>query len=348
MFTWTETPMVEMWHHLRYLRSPSNVYNLLSGKITSNRKEKYAESKELHQRSYEISACIRQADEYYQSAETVGLATQPLLQFYGAQALAKAVILSNDSDICLSNLKYHGLSTRASTAHAQYQEKLRMYSNDTSSWEVEKEFAVTNKGVFPSLCRSIGDHVPKNGEVLIFKDLVRIIPDIARVFHRHYGESSHCFYLSIEPKMGGNGYFEVHFSKSEDREEIRRSFPEFESNFEVVTTETVYSFRSTKKLKELPTFGVVEKGTVAGKYFVRPHDCGIHKSLSVLYASMFILSNVVRYKPSFWMRVIEGEHSGSASIVEALCNLAKRRLPNDALEAIWQEDFIYATPAYLS
>jgi hypothetical protein len=47
------------------------------------------------------------------------------------------------------------------------------------------------------------------------------------------------------------------------------------------------------------------------------------------------------------MQLIEGQESGSASIVEVLCNVAKRRLPNDALEQIHQEKFLYATPAYM-
>jgi hypothetical protein len=132
MHIWTETPLAEMWHHLRYFKSPSNVYNLLSGNIESNREENWKESEELKKRSYEISACIKQADEYYQSAETVGLATQPLLQFYGAEAIAKAVILSTESDIWLSDLKYHGLSTRASTALAQHQTELQEYSDNST------------------------------------------------------------------------------------------------------------------------------------------------------------------------------------------------------------------------
>ncbi len=348
MFTWTETPLAEMWHHLRYLRSPSNVNNLLSGKIKSNREEKWPESEELKRRSYEIASCIRQADEYYQSAETVGLATQPLLQFYGSQALAKAVILSSNSKIWLSQLKYHGLSTRASSARPEYRTKLQEYSDSPSSWEVEKEFAVTKGGVFPSLCRSIGGHVPENRVVLVFKDLVRIIPDLAKIFRRHYGETSHYFYLYREPEKDAEKRFEVLFSNSEDLEDIRSVFPKFDSDFEEVRNGGGHGFKSVKNLNEFPTFGVVKKGTVAGKYFVRPLDCGIHKSLSIFYASIFILSNVVRYKPAFWMRVIEGEHSGSASIVEALCNLAKRRVPNDVLEAVWQENFIYVTPAYVS
>jgi hypothetical protein len=85
VFTWTETPIVEMWRHLRYLRSPLNVLNLLSGKIKSKRVEKWPESEQLRERAYEIAACIQQADEYYRSADAVGLATHPLLQFYGAE-----------------------------------------------------------------------------------------------------------------------------------------------------------------------------------------------------------------------------------------------------------------------
>lgn len=348
VFTWTETPMVEMWRHLRYLRSPLNVFGLLSGKIKSNREEKLSESEELKRRSYEIAACIRQADEYYQSAEAVGLATHPLLQFYGAQALAKAVILSNDSNLSLSDLKYHGLSSRASKAGKDHREKLQGYLNNPSLWELEKEFAITRDGVFPSLCRSIKDNVPANGTILTFKNLIRCIPDLSEVFKRHYNGSSHCFYLYREPTINAQGKLEVLFSERELLEDIRRAFPEFDHNFEELRESSYCGFRSLETVKEIKTTGKIEKGTVAGKYLVRPLDCGIHRSLSILYASLFILSNVVRYKPAFWMRLIEGEQSGSSSIAEALCNHAKRRLPNDVLEAIWQEDFVYGTPCYLA
>ena len=45
------------------------------------------------------------------------------------------------------------------------------------------------------------------------------------------------------------------------------------------------------------------------------------------------------------MKEIDGVRSGSASVVEALCNLAKRRLPNDVLEEMWGESFSYGSPA---
>ena len=346
--TWTQTPMIDMWRHLRYLRSPSNVSRLLSGEIKSNREEKWPESEELKKRSYEIAACIRQADEYYQSSEAVSLTTQPLLQFYGAQALAKAVILSDDSNSWLSNLKYHGFSTRASSARIDQREKLQEYSGNSSLWELEKEFAITKGGVFPSLCGSISDNVPVDGTIMIFKDLTRCIPDLAEVFKRHYNEASHCFYLYGKPTINAQGKQEVLFGSQERLEDIRRAFPEFNNDFEELREQHHCGFRSIKASETPKVIGKIEKGTVAGKYLVRPLDCGIYKSLSILYASLFILSNVVRYKPAFWMRLIEGEQSGSVSIAEALCNHAKRRLPNDVLEAIWKEDFVYATPGYFA
>lgn len=83
----------------------------------------------------------------------MGLATQPLLQFYGAHALVKSVILAN-TDKKLSDLNYHGLSTRANTAtDSDTQKELQDYSNDSSKWEIEKEYAITNNGVFPYLCK---------------------------------------------------------------------------------------------------------------------------------------------------------------------------------------------------
>lgn len=348
VFTWTETPMVEMWRHLRYLRSPLNVLNLLSGKVKSNRVKKWPISEKLKEISYEIAACIQQADEYYQSSNSVGLATHPLLQFYGAQALAKAVILSNNQELSLSDLKYHGLISRPSSTCADLRKRLEEYVNNPSSWELEKEFALVRDGVFPNLCRSIEDGIPSNGAVLTFKDLIRCVPDLSEVFKRHYDERSHCFYLYRLPKLDAEGRLEVLFRRGEHLQDVRQVFPELDQSFEEVEAETYCGLRSLEKGQELTSLPPVEKGTVAGRYLVRPLDCGVHRSLSKLYAALFILSNVVRYKPAFWMRLIEGEHSGSSSIAEALCNCAKRRLPNDALEAIWKDDFVYGSPAYLA
>jgi hypothetical protein len=348
MHIWTDAPLAEIWHQLRYFRNSSNVYGLLTGFIKSNRTSPWAQSESVKQQAYEIASCIQQAEEYFEASERVGLATKPLLQFYEAQALSKALILANDSSIDLSKLRYHGLSTRPSTVSEPRRTELQAYSDDPSKWEVEQEFAVTNDGVLPNLARIVGDSAPRFGIVLRFKELIRIIPDLSKTYHRHYGEPSNCFYLYGEPKLNDQGIFEISFSRHEDIYEVLKVFPEFASGFQKEELPECLRFRSTNALTSAPCFGVVQKGTIAGRYYVRPHESGIHKSSTILYSTLFILGNVVRYKPAFWMKVIEGKETGSVSIVEALCNLVKRRLPNDVLEGIWHEQFTYGSPAYLS
>ena len=351
MFTWTETPLLQIWHHLRYLQSTSNVASLLSGKITSNREPIFSGSNDIPRRSHEIASCIRQADEYYKAAENVGLSTHPLLQFYGATSLAKAVILFNMPSISLLDLKYHGLHTRhKKVKDPALHQSIESYTENALMWNIEDEFAIMNDGVFPNLCESIGDVKPEKGVIIKFKEIIRILPDLSGLFRRHYGEPSHCFRTYTLPPLrkDNSGKFEVIFDSREDKQNILKVFPELESDFEEFENNHRTGFRSRKELEKFPDFGIIEEGTLAGNYLVRPIPCGIHKSFSVIFLGLFILSTVVRYKPSFWVQAIAGENSGSVSIVETFCNLAKRRLPNDALESIWEEKFEYGTPARLA
>jgi hypothetical protein len=349
MHIWTENRLREMWHQLRYFESPANVHDLFTGKLQSRRPKVWEATEDLRERAYATAACIRQADQYYQAAGVVGLATRPLLQFYGAQALAKACILAADNVLTLDQLKYHGLSSRASNAADQrIQDSLQMYSGDPSAWRVELEFAVTHDGVFPCLCRVSGDTPPPKGQVLKFQELVRIMPDMAEVYSRHYAEPTHCFNLYSGPAIGDDGKLEIFFNPPLTCSEVKRAFSEFDDSYEETRRHNVApGFRSRITLPQVPEFIKVVKGTIAGRYLVKPHPTGIYNTPSILYSGLFILSNVVRYKPAFWMRAIEGMTSGAVSIVEAFCNMAERRFPNDILELIWCEGFTYGTPTYL-
>ena len=348
MHIWTETPMEEIWNQLRYFASSINVYNLLTGKIKSNRKFVWSESEHLMHHSREISSCIRQADEYFRASRSVGLATKPLLQFYGAQALTKAVILANDNSLGLQKLRYHGLSTRPSTADSALQDALRTYNEDPSQWQFENEYAVTNNGVFLHLARIVEDGVPSTGEVLKIIDLLKIIPDMAKMYSIHYGEPSHCFYLYGKPRFSDDGYFSISFSSRYTKDELLEVFPEFLSGYRFTDENGILSFRSLKPLSKEPRYGVLVKGAVAGSFYVRPHRTGIYKPITVFYALMFILSNIVRYKPAFWMDIIDGRTTGSFAIAEATTHIFARHFPNEVLEYFWHEPFTFGTPGYIS
>lgn len=348
MFIWTESPIQEIWQQLRYLTSIQNVKSLLTGKIKSGRdgEDIWPESADLEERCHEIASCITQANQYFDAGRQVGLATRPLHFFYGGQALAKAAILANDQNLRLQDLRYHGLSTRPSVS-TQDQSELREYADAPSEWQVEYEFAVTNDGVFPSLARITGDEIPENGQVIKFRETLRMCPDLIPQYIHHYGEMSHCLYLYSRPTVKVGEKFQIAFSNLK-LEKLLEVFPEFTDGYEVSTIHGSLQMVSHEPLEELPKFGVFDKGAVAGTYLIRRHPSGIARPISVMFAGQFILSNLVRYKPAFWMSVLDGREHGTAPLVEAFCNIFDRRFANDILESIWHERFTYGSPGYLT
>lgn len=327
------------------MSSIANVESVLNGKTSSGRTTHWTAA-EASKAAPEISACVRQADEYFRAARYVGLPTRPLLLFYGAHALSKAAILANDSSLDLRSLSYHGLNTRSTTANEPQRHILQAYVDDPSSWALEDEFAVSHAGVLPHLSRVSGDVEINQGQVFRFKEVARVIPDLSDLFARHYSESSHCIYLYAGPAVEDDGHLHIYFS-GKSHQEIASVFPEFRSGFEPLFMHD--DFPGYKKADAADiAFGSCEHGTIAGQYFVRPLSSGMHKSMPILFVAIFILSNVVRYKPAFWMDVIEGRTSGSISVAESLCNVFERRFPNDVLDAIWRESFTFGTPGYVS
>jgi YaaC-like Protein len=348
MFTWSEFPEEDVWSGIKYLKSSTNVKNLLLGTTKSQRSKLSLSFQDIDKRAYEISACIKQGEEYFEAAKTVELTTSPLLLFYGAHSLAKAVILSNNPGTKLTDLNYHGLSTRVSTSNPQFQTEIRTYNENDSNWEVEKEYLITNKGVFPYLCAVVNETVPVDGTVITFKELLRIFPDVSEMYIRHYGEQSHCFYVSVSQFINSKKH-EIEFPKQPDMptsEEIMSVFPELQNDYNFADRGTQFRFWSKQDMDKTKMFGYVQQGTVAGNYFIRPLPCGIYNTFVVMFAQLFILSNIVRYKPSFWMKVIEGNTTGSASMVADICKITKRRFPNEVLNIIWNEEFKYGTPGH--
>jgi hypothetical protein len=345
VFTWSETPITDIWNDLRYLKSSANVKNLLTGAIRSGRTIPGTEFTNVEERSHEIASCIRQGEEYFQAANSVSLSTAPLLLFYGTHVLAKAVILANKPGINLSQINFHGLNSNLSTiSDPNVRDQLQHYVETTSEWQLEKEFGITHGGLFKYLCEIIENVNLSNGLVIKLKDLLRIIPDISDKYKRHYGESSHCFYLYGEPVYTA-GKHEVSFPATLNVEEIKYVFPELENLYHLETRNTDFHFVSNEIIEPI-TFGHVQKGTIAGENFIRPLSCGLSNSVTVLFGALFIMSNVVRYKPAFWSKIIQGDETGSISIIEALCNTVKRRFPNDVLDLIWNERFEYGQPGH--
>jgi hypothetical protein len=173
------------------------------------------------------------------------------------------------------------------------------------------------------------------------------MPDLAQLYERHYGEPSHCVRLYDRPASEPGRAFTIHFSVG-DPATIMTVFPEFGEGFEPDERHEQPGFRAASPDAPPPIFGRVVRHSVAGEYFVRPHYCGVYTSTSVLFAASFIVSNIVRYKPAFWMTALQGADTGAAALVEMLCNIVDRRVSQDVLESIWGERFSFGGPSYLA
>lgn len=342
MHTWTENPLADIWSELLYLASSANVHALLIGRTVSKRSVPLPDNPDTKKRALEVASCIRQAHEYSIAAAAVSPVTRPLLRFYEMNALAKALIVAEDSTVHLEDIRYHGLTGRAPAS-------LSTYASTPSSWSVEREFAVvSNAGVFPHLARSVGDSVPPSNTVIVFRELIRCIPDLADLYHRHFGESSHCFYLYGLPESDQFGKLGVFFSRGESIAEIKSAFPEFVTDYDESKKHDQPGFVAKTAPGALPASAHIERGAIAGKYLVKAHSSGLHKPASLLFAAQHILSNIARYKPVFWVDVIEGRSSGAAPIVERTSAISQRRFANDVLNRLWNENFTFGSPGYMS
>jgi hypothetical protein len=110
----SENPIEQIWKLLRFFRDiPSvsdkirSIHGITNGKFDSDVKKQ----------AQQIAYCIRQAEEYFHASSQVGLATRPLLLYYGAVSLSQAlVLLRQDGTHSLDALRqakkhsHHGLT----------------------------------------------------------------------------------------------------------------------------------------------------------------------------------------------------------------------------------------------
>jgi hypothetical protein len=119
----TDNPIREVWKNLRRFLDESFVIEEIRNvhSIKGN-EHNYNIMKQAHQVNY----CIRQAEEYFNASSSVSLTTRPLLLYYGAVSLSKALTLIRlDGNYSIDKLretnkhKHHGLELKGSIKDAK-------------------------------------------------------------------------------------------------------------------------------------------------------------------------------------------------------------------------------------
>ena len=267
MFTWTNQPYESMWNHLRMLQVPKNVEALLTGRMKSKRPATFDENESTVRKSRQIAYAIQQADEYFSAGDNASISTSPLMYFYGMLSLAKALIVANDEDLFLEDIKYHGLYTRPIT------EQLNAYVGNREAWCMDEEYAVTNDGVLSSFIKIIQDFEIPAKSIVKFKDVLKINPEIGEIYNRYYDEPPYFFplythKLSYEP-------FSLEINpQTVDKELFSQSFGYIFDDFEV-SDEILHSqaliIKNKPNLQQVPDYMGIYHPIPGGSF----HESGL-------------------------------------------------------------------------
>lgn len=109
----SEEPIKEIWKHLRFFLDKSAVFETI--KQTHDIRDSKQDSN-IKKQAEQIGFCIEQAEQYFNAAATVNLSARPVLLYYGAVALTRALtLLKLDGNYSIDALrkqkkhKHHGL-----------------------------------------------------------------------------------------------------------------------------------------------------------------------------------------------------------------------------------------------
>ena len=86
----TENPIREIWKRIRYFLDIPYVSELIRKR---HKIEKRKFDSDIKKQAQQINYSILQAEEYFSASENVSLPTRPLLIYYGATSLSKALVL---------------------------------------------------------------------------------------------------------------------------------------------------------------------------------------------------------------------------------------------------------------
>ena len=347
MFTWSEHPVQDLWNHVMFFSNEVNCRKLLNGDLKFRRAFLYNDGPQLDQKVKQITMCISQAKEYFSAANGVSVHTSPLLLFYGMLSLAKALIIANKESLFLEDVKYHGLETRPRT------DELRGYSDNPVNWQMEKEYAVTNEGVFKQLAEVVGGSSFEKGSIITFKNLLSVCPEISGMYEKYYNEPSKTFYLNNFEILSKSPYqFAISFNET-DEAEIYARFPELQGD--VIKTTLLHGVAkcfTSKELEERPSYISIFEPLIGGRYAVSGLKYEVNSimrkrtvsQILIDYLSLYILSICVRYKQDFWGSIVKGESSGILGLIELYISVVKRRYPNMILNLLTGEPFSYGSP----
>lgn len=301
----------EVWQQLLSLESRdivSDWFKRINGRELNSRRAK------------EINSAAKQAREYFRNADGASYSVRPLLTFYGVACLSRSLLLllkRSGGEESLAGS--HGLETLEwggvlSGDVAQGIRGLRELRIRITSGLFSEFLKQTENRIYLHINSSSVDwelpySVPERGAVISFGDLLARLPDLRKEISGEAGEGLYARIQTMKYKMEDGATIEVG----------DQSFQRFKSDYLGAgfqyTAKTPYgSLTSSAENfgENLPQFihAYVHKtfGAIPELYLCPPFDQGSRFSqLAITYMLSYILGMLVRYYPTHWMALIQGD-----------------------------------------
>lgn len=329
---------------------------------TANFEAEKLDVSELLSRSKYMSESITQAEQYLIASDSVQLRARPLLLYYAATSLVRAMLVPKILDL-VGRYGSHGLAQNADS------------SITTMPMNSLHRFRVTpaGSGLFTALVAAYdGRAMMPDAGPWSYMDLMAMIPELTDTINQYTGIKGKCakivnFHEHTERLRASNSY--PHFavsssflksagfqttqvsSASDLLERIKTIFPGYidyyrpresfhdpywqEAHSSILNepiTMLCYHNRSRKNYRNL--YPILFDGGIDGNwYLINNSSCRPPHQLNVLLALLYGMSMLVRYKPVDWSDMLSS-NDGCREIIEETINICRIKLPALVTEEI--------------
>jgi YaaC-like Protein len=349
----TENPSLDVRRYLRHWAD--------GGFVADQLKEQHPGmgSDPRRTRGKQVARLVHQGLAFLESAEGSSVLTKPLTVFYGAENLAKAMCICRDPLLGTNDIRYHGLGGDRETKRYSiknlscrvYAPRKDVWSNFFKRFNGDRYRVTIQQAAMTATYDSQEVYATKplaaKAEIQL-GDLLRHLPELrddvrlAGWGHSHTVRASD---LRLVVDEGPPRTQTVSFTLRHDlyppaKEMIIDRESDLLKKYDRVRDQLdVLEYRQGPTEDPITTPGV--RLDVFGDLFMDFARGTRVFGEPVLYlAALFILSDVARYQPEHWLRLLE-DHPAEAILIERFLDIAGRKLPNVVLNELHQQLFLF-------
>lgn len=338
---YSENPYQKIWDTFVFFESePTTKQFLLDIYEKENIKDSF---KYAFQNTSKFIYFIKQAKEYFYSAEKSSILVKPLLIYYGMMSLIKAVILTKDPNYPnRTGVLRHGITTRKLKKNnfQFHDDEVKIQKEGLLPWFYS---IMTNKSI---------DKI--EGNKYKIKDLLSLLPDLQESYHRLYRERL-IFPVSVEEL---NPYsLEINIPK-----EILDFYNGSDSKLLIALNGYSKNKLKFKKIESKDNIKIIWEGAlenplrysnifsspviiqdIKGKYYMKPflETKMLLPDIMIYYMLLYHLGMLCRYETELWGEIIFSFTSEDMYIINELLNITIRNFPNLILNALFDEFLIF-------